>query len=121
MVSQEEAAAAAVEEEEVAEGQLLEQHEVAEQEQPKQENDGVVEASSDDGASSEAPSTTTTQLYFGNLSYNCDSAQLASLPAWRWSRTSMFGAVRSYHGKKPRVRLRDNNHSSRLRAGHQEP
>ncbi|TKW42230.1 hypothetical protein SEVIR_1G370300v4 [Setaria viridis] len=79
MVSQEEAAATAVEEEEeVAEGQLLEQDEVAEQEQ-EQEQDGVVEASSDDGSASEAASTTTTKLYFGNLPYNCDSAQLAGI------------------------------------------
>ncbi|PAN12886.1 hypothetical protein PAHAL_2G298100 [Panicum hallii] len=80
MVSHEEAAATAVEEEEeVAEGQLLEQDEVAEQEQPEQENDGAVEASSDNGGPSEAPGTTTTKLYFGNLPYNCDSAQLAGI------------------------------------------
>ncbi|KAG2635590.1 hypothetical protein PVAP13_2NG401600 [Panicum virgatum] len=78
MVSQEEAAATAVEEE-VAEGQLLEQDEVAEQEQPEQEKDGAAEASSDDGGPSEAPITTTTKLYFGNLPYNCDSAQLAGI------------------------------------------
>ncbi|CAN6239068.1 unnamed protein product [Urochloa humidicola] len=76
MVSQEEAAATAVEdaeEEEVAEGQLLERDE---------EQDGDVEASSDDGGPSEAASTTTattTKLYFGNLPYNCDSAQLAGI------------------------------------------
>ncbi|CAL4885983.1 unnamed protein product [Urochloa decumbens] len=77
MVSQEEAAATAVEdEEEVAEEQLLEQDEVAEEEQ-----DGEVEASSGDGVPSEAASTTTTstKLYFGNLPYNCDSAQLAGI------------------------------------------
>ncbi|RLN33953.1 28 kDa ribonucleoprotein, chloroplastic [Panicum miliaceum] len=82
MVSQEEAAATAVEEkeeEEVAEGQLLEHDEVAEQEQPEQEKDGAVEASSDDGGPSEAPITTATKLYFGNLPYNCDSAQLAGI------------------------------------------
>ncbi|OEL29663.1 hypothetical protein BAE44_0009322 [Dichanthelium oligosanthes] len=73
MVSQEEAAATAVEEEDVAEGQFLEQDEVAE------EQDGVVEASSDDGSASEAPSITATKLYFGNLPYNCDSAQLAGI------------------------------------------
>ncbi|CAL5056441.1 unnamed protein product [Urochloa decumbens] len=73
MVSQEEAAATAVEdEEEVAEEQLLEQDEVAE--------DGEVEASSGDGVPAEAASTTTTtKLYFGNLPYNCDSAQLAGI------------------------------------------
>jgi len=80
MVSQEEAAATAVEEE-VAEGQLLEQDEVAEQEQPEREKDGAVEArsDSDDGDPSEAPIATTTKLYFGNLPYNCDSAQLAGI------------------------------------------
>jgi len=81
MVSQEEAAATAVEEEEVAEGHLLEQDEVAEQEQPEREKDGAVEArsDSDDGDPSEAPIATTTKLYFGNLPYNCDSAQLAGI------------------------------------------
>nr|CAB3451479.1 unnamed protein product [Digitaria exilis] len=79
MASQEEAAATAVEEEEdVAEEQLLEQDEVAEEEQ-EQERDGVIEASSDSGGSSKAPSTTATKLYFGNLPYNCDSAQLAGI------------------------------------------
>uniref|UniRef100_A0A0A9BN27 RRM domain-containing protein n=1 Tax=Arundo donax TaxID=35708 RepID=A0A0A9BN27_ARUDO len=81
MVSQEEAAATAVEEqeEEIAEGQS--------QKQEQEEQDGVVEASSDDGGgqendaggASEAASTTTTKLYFGNLPYNCDSAQLAGI------------------------------------------
>jgi len=75
MASQEEAAATAVEEEleEVAEreGQLQEQDEV-------QEVGGAVEASSDDSGPSVAASTTT-KLYFGNLPYNCDSAQLAGI------------------------------------------
>ncbi|CAN6232950.1 unnamed protein product [Urochloa humidicola] len=81
MVSQEEAAATAVEdeEEEIAEEQLVEQDEVAEKEQ-EQERDGDVEASSGDGVPSEAASTTaSTKLYFGNLPYNCDSAQLAGI------------------------------------------
>ncbi|CAD6249003.1 unnamed protein product [Miscanthus lutarioriparius] len=73
--SREEAATTAVEEEleEVAERerQLQEQDEV-------QEEGGAVEASSDDSGPSVAASTTT-KLYFGNLPYNCDSAQLAGI------------------------------------------
>lgn len=69
MVSQEEAAATAVEEVADAEGQLQEQAGT------------VVEAGSDDSGASAAAaaSTTATKLYFGNLPYNCDSAQLAGI------------------------------------------
>lgn len=77
MASREEAAATAVEEEEVlereGEGQIQERDEV-------REEGGAVEASSDDsGPSVAANTTTTTKLYFGNLPYNCDSAQLAGI------------------------------------------
>ncbi|KAK3159446.1 hypothetical protein QOZ80_2AG0150190 [Eleusine coracana subsp. coracana] len=72
MVSQEEAAATAVEDE-VAEGQL--------QEQEQEEQGLVVDAGPDNrgGKEEEAASTTATKLYFGNLPYNCDSAQLAGI------------------------------------------
>lgn len=77
MASREEAAATAVEElEEVAEReeQLPEQDEVQDGE------GGAVEGSSQDSRPSVAASTTTTtKLYFGNLPYNCDSAQLAGI------------------------------------------
>ncbi|CAN6245639.1 unnamed protein product [Urochloa humidicola] len=82
MVSQEETAATAVEddEEEVAEEQLLDQDEVAEHHDGDEEQEQeVVEANSGDGVRSEAASATTTKLYFGNLPYNCDSAQLAGI------------------------------------------
>ncbi|KAJ1281598.1 hypothetical protein BS78_04G317900, partial [Paspalum vaginatum] len=78
MVSQEEAAATAVEEEEEEvvvdeEGQLLEQ------DREQEQGGAVVEARSDAGGASAAASTTATKLYFGNLPYNCDSAQLAGI------------------------------------------
>ncbi|KAK3155628.1 hypothetical protein QOZ80_2BG0205650 [Eleusine coracana subsp. coracana] len=79
MVSQEEAAATATAvEDEVVEGQS--------QEQEQEEQGLVVEAASDngggkeeEGGAEEAASTTATKLYFGNLPYNCDSAQLAGI------------------------------------------
>lgn len=79
--SLEEAGATVVEEvlEEVAERgrevQLQEQDEV------HQEEGAAVGASSDDSGPSVAATTTTTntKLYFGNLPYNCDSAQLAGI------------------------------------------
>ncbi|TVU27732.1 hypothetical protein EJB05_19229, partial [Eragrostis curvula] len=84
MASQEEGAATAVEEA-VAEGQLQEQDEAAQQEQ-EEDQGGIVDEGSDngggkaeEGGASEAGSTTATKLYFGNLPYNCDSAQLAAI------------------------------------------
>uniref|UniRef100_A0A0D9Z025 RRM domain-containing protein n=1 Tax=Oryza glumipatula TaxID=40148 RepID=A0A0D9Z025_9ORYZ len=81
MVSQEEAAATAVEEqqeEEVEEEQLQEEDGAAVQ---KEEQGGVLEGSSGGGeAEAEAEAAgITTKLYFGNLPYNCDSAQLAGI------------------------------------------
>ncbi|KAL6635340.1 hypothetical protein ACP70R_028011 [Stipagrostis hirtigluma subsp. patula] len=81
MVSQEEGAATAVEEQEevAAAAQSGEQDEVAQQEQDGEQG-AVVEASTDGGGEAAAPaSTTATKLYFGNLPYNCDSAQLAGI------------------------------------------
>lgn len=48
----------------------------------EQEQGGAVEASLGDASASgaaTASTTTTTKLYFGNLPYNCDSAQLAGI------------------------------------------
>lgn len=79
--SQEEAGATVVVEEELEE--VAEQgREVQLQEQDEvQEEGAAVGASSDDSGPSVAAttSTTTTKLYFGNLPYNCDSAQLAGI------------------------------------------
>lgn len=43
------------------------------------EEQGMVVEDSSEGDASEAVSTTATKLYFGNLPYNCDSAQLAGI------------------------------------------
>ncbi|KAL6911233.1 hypothetical protein ACP4OV_000038 [Aristida adscensionis] len=75
MVSQEEAAATAVEEEEAVAGQSEEREEVAQEE----EQGAAGEAGSDGGGEAAASTTTSTKLYFGNLPYNCDSAQLAGI------------------------------------------
>ncbi|KAF0933406.1 hypothetical protein E2562_018513 [Oryza meyeriana var. granulata] len=87
MVSQEEAAATAVEEqqheeEEEVKQQLQEEDgAVQEEDEEEEEEGGVVETSSGGGeAEAEAEAAgTTTKLYFGNLPYNCDSAQLAGI------------------------------------------
>lgn len=79
MVSQEEAAATAVEEqqeEEVEEEQLQEEDGAAVQEE---EQGGVLEGSSGGGEAEAEAAGITTKLYFGNLPYNCDSAQLAGI------------------------------------------
>uniref|UniRef100_J3LIB3 RRM domain-containing protein n=1 Tax=Oryza brachyantha TaxID=4533 RepID=J3LIB3_ORYBR len=82
----EEAAATAVEEEEEVDEQLQDEDgavlDEAEEEEEEQQG-GFLEAVSGGGAAeAEAAgttTTTTTKLYFGNLPYNCDSAQLAGI------------------------------------------